>query len=255
MNYITDKTNEIKQDKINMKFNSANIRIYSDRIEKLYFESKSFYEYFDHYIKKQSEIIFEIKNKLDEDFKKQISSAKDDSDCEYLYSEYYEANDREYEKFKEINYKTMVLQIYSYLESTLRELSIIIKNKMNLTLGYQDIRADDTSLKLFKKYFEKVAGLKFQSEINEAWDKLYNYKVIRNVIAHNLKCEWSATPYDYALKQLDNLIKNDNLLERNHTSDTFNITNEQFLFNFLKLTNNFLIQLFDTIDDKFKGNK
>jgi hypothetical protein len=238
-------------------FDSSKIKIYSDDIAKLEFELDNSYEFFYHYIKKNSEIILEIKNKLDEDLKKAISLVTDnhEDNYEYLHSEHYSAIKREYEKFKEINYKTIILHVYSFLESILRQLSIIAKSQLQLQLSYQDIKAKDNSLKLFKKYYEKVCGLTFSEEINKNWNKLFKYQLIRNIIAHNLKCDWNNKPYNDKLKQLDELIESHSLLERDYTYESFIIISDQFCLNFLDLTTAFLKQLFDVFDLSIKTNK
>lgn len=234
-------------------FDVSKIKIYSDGIDKLEFELNNYFEFFSHYIKKNSETIVEIKNKLDEDFKMQVSLINKEDDDAYadLHFEYREKLDREYERFKEINYKTMVLHLFSFLESNLRKLAIITKEKLELPLNYQDIKADD-DLKLYKKYFEKVAGVLFSKEAINNWGKLNKYRIIRNAIVHNTKCEWNIKPYDKKIKELDELISKHPLLEKNQTDDTFNIKNEQFLLNFLNLIDLFIKEMFDTVDSSIK---
>lgn len=233
--------------------NFDDVKFYCPEITELYHKLLKDIDIYNHYISKNAMIIDDIKSEIDSNFNKLAENIKDEKEHWDLYSEKSMILETEHEKFKEINYKTMVLHIYSFLESNLRELVILAENKLHLPLNYKDIRADDQSLKLYKKYFEKVGTILFSKEIIKNWTTLGKYQTLRNAIAHNYKCEWSNINLPERIKELGKLIDTNSSLKKDAFNETFIICENKFLTDFVELVNKFLVQLFDVVQEKINN--
>ena len=69
-------------------------------------------------------------------------------------------------------------------------------------------------------------------------------------IAHNWKCDWENKPLLHKYLYLEILIESNDFLEKDFYTDSFQIISEQFLINFVNLTNEFSFQLYNVINMK-----
>ena len=226
------------------------VKFYCPEITELYHKFLMDIDLYNNYISKNASIITDIKDKIEKEFVELAKKVKDESEEMSLDSEKSSILETEYHGFKDINYKTLVIHIYSFLESNLRELAIITETKLNLPLNYKDIKADDQSLKLYKKYFEKVGTIVYSKEIIDNWTLLGKYQTVRNAIAHNYKCDWSENTLQNRIIELGKLIDTNSSLRKDTYNETFIICENKFLSDFIELVNKFLVQLFDVVQEK-----
>ncbi len=230
----------------------SNAKIYKNaKIAELHFVIHETTEIFYLYIDKNKKIIADIKIELDAQFKKLSMKVTDEYEYGSIYSEYSDILYKEHEKFKEINYKTMVVQIFTFLESIMRELYYLLYNNEKETIEViKKLNVNQLFIKNIYPSYGESFHLVFD-EITEAnYTKIAEYNDVRNAIAHNWKCDWENKPLLPKYLNLEKLIESEDLLEKDFYNDSFKIKNEQFLLNFINLVNKFSVQLFDIIDEK-----
>ncbi|MCD6654246.1 MAG: hypothetical protein LT067_05715 [Sulfurovum sp.] len=78
----------------------------------------------------------------------------------------------------------MVINIYSYLEFWLQKICLLIKDKNNLTLNFNDIKGNN-DFHQYRKYIEIYFGLQYDKPLKKMYDDLDKLRLIRNKFIHN----------------------------------------------------------------------
>lgn len=159
-----------------------------------------------------------------------------------------------YSQSSSILYNNILIAYYSYLESTFYKMCFFVQSELNLELKVNDIRGE-SYIHQFRKYFEKVASLKFSKELEVLWQRINDLREIRNLIVHNLSSLYRNNEF----VPFNNLSKKEkkyyNLFKNNPNIYFYEKTGEFSLsFEFVKensrIVFEFLIGLSDIIYEK-----
>jgi|GEM_PF-6274635 uncharacterized protein YuzE len=119
-------------------------------------------------------------------------------------------------------YKSTLTALYSFFESTFRELVITEREKRNVKLKLDDLKGN--GIILYKDFLEKVLGVDLNS-LKDVWTEIDNTRKIRNSIVHND----NVNPDSDKTKQVIKICKNNDQLEY---AGEVNILSGKYLIHF-----------------------
>jgi hypothetical protein len=164
--------------------------------------------------------------------------------------EYYNANLLDYlEKhrhFPQIQFKSMIVSIYSVLETFLNELTVSTEKQIPKKIKYKNLRTVGSEIENSLNFLSLVHNLNF-SEIKETLAKLKSFADIRNNIVHK-NGNILADEQGRKNRIKKSIEKNKNI--RIEENGQLFILNEKFLIQLINLVNEFALNLYEIVEIK-----
>jgi len=157
-----------------------------------------------------------------------------------LYTEQLELFTDKHKHFPQILYKSLIVSIYSIIETTLSELINSTENQILKKIKYKHLKNSGNEIENYINYFDLVHNLNL-TNLKENLTDLKFYADIRNNIVHyngNLREDNQGRK-----ERIRKFIKNDKTIEI-ETNENLYIKDCEFVFKFLHLTEKFGFELF-----------
>lgn len=84
--------------------------------------------------------------------------------------------------FPDIKNKSLIILAYSYLETSLRNLSYLIRDIEKIKTNPENFRGD--GILKYKLFLTNEVGINFQT-FKSSWNKMNNFRLVRNTIVHS----------------------------------------------------------------------
>jgi len=201
-------------------------------------------KYISEILNKTKSDFIENEDELEEKFLKEnnISDWTDLSDDDFeLYTELLETYKDKHKHLPQILYKSLIVSIYSIIETTLSELINSTESNIKRKIKYKHLRNSGNEIGNYLNYFNLVHNLDLK-DLDELLNDLKYYADIRNNIVHfngNLKEDNLGRK-----ERIKKFVTNDNSIEIEKNENLF-IKDCDFVFKFLKLTERFGYKLFE----------
>ena len=166
-----------------------------------------------------------------------IDLSKDDYE---VFTEQLETFKNKHKHLPQILYKSLVVSIYSVIETTLSELITSTENIVTKRIKYKHLRNSGNEIENYLNYFNLIHNLEL-TNLNILLSDLKDYADIRNNIVHyngNLKEDNQGRK-----QRIKKFVKKDSTIEIESNENLF-IKDCQFVFKFLELTEKFGFELF-----------
>jgi hypothetical protein len=214
-------------------------------VNNIYSVSSSSLYIFNEKVRYISEILKKTKNDFTENediLEEKFMIENNISDWTDLSSDDYELYTGQLEEYKDkhkhlpqILYKSLIVSIYSIIETTLSELINSTEKNIVKRIKYKHLRNSGNEIENYLNYFNLVHNLSL-TNITELLNNLKNYADIRNNIVHfngNLKEDNEGRK-----SRIKKFIKNDKSIEIEENENLY-IKDCDFVFRFLDLTEKF----------------
>jgi len=201
-------------------------------------------KYISEILKKTKNDFTESEDELEAKFliENNISDWTDLSADDYeLFTEQLEEYFNKHKHLPQILYKSLIVSIYSIIETTLSELINSTEKIIVKRLKYKHLRNNGNEIENYLNYFNLVHNLDLTS-LNDLLIDLKNYADIRNNIVHfngNLKEDNNGRK-----ERIKKFVKNDNSIEIEKNENIY-IKDCDFVFRFLNLTEKFGYEIFN----------
>lgn len=192
------------------------------------FQLDSFHEY----IKITESIIEKEINLKILEFEKFLEKASEE---EISMAYFYDNMDHEIKIYtQQLYYSSIFISLYSFLEKKMSQLCKIAEK--NQRIKTRDISGD--GIFKYKTYLEKVVEIEFTG-MNKEWDQINIYNKLRNILIHSPTATIEKTPDN--LKHIEPLKRIKYIsVKENEGVVEFQIKDQKFLMNFLKIISTFL---------------
>lgn len=158
-----------------------------------------------------------------------------------FYNSLLESYKDKHKHLPQILYKSLIVSIYSIIETTLSELIKATELKVSKKIKYKHLRNTGNEIENYLNFFKLIYDLDF-TELNEYLEEIKYYADIRNNIVHyngNLKGDNQGRK-----SRIKKFIENNKTIEIESNENIF-IKDCQFIIDFLNLTEKFSYKLFD----------
>ena len=167
--------------------------------------------------------------------------SKDDFE---VFNEQLETFKGKHKHLPQILYKSLIVSVYSIIETTLSELINSTEKKTSKKIKYKHLKNNGNQIENYLNYFDLVHNLEF-SNIKKLLKDLKNYTDIRNNIVH----------YNGSLKddnqgrkeRIRKFVSNDKDIEIESNENLF-IKNCDYVIKFISLTEKFGYELFNNYE-------
>ena len=182
----------------------------------------------------------ELENKfwLENGILDQTDLSKDDFE---VFNEQLETFKDKHKHLPQILYKSLIVSIYSILETTLSELINSTEKKITKRIKYKNLRNNGNQIENYLNYFNLVHNLEF-SNLKKLLKDLKNYTDIRNNIVHfngSLKDDNQSRK-----ERIKKFVSNDKNIEIESNENLY-IKNCDYVIKFISLTEKFGYELFE----------
>jgi hypothetical protein len=158
-----------------------------------------------------------------------------------FYTELLESYKDKHKHLPQILYKSLIVSIYSIIETTLSELIKATEKNVNKKIKYKHLKNNGNEVENYLNFFNLIHDLEL-TNIQDSLNEIKNYADIRNNIVHfngNLKGDNEGRK-----SRITKFVKNNKAIEIEPNGNLF-IKDCQFVFDFLDLTNRFSYILFE----------
>lgn len=183
----------------------------------------------------------------DEDFRHQFADHK--SNSRYVDHWFYESTEDmkfRYNSFFDIYSKSVVMTLYSLVESTLKEICLIAQSDLNKKIAPEDLDSKNYLMNSIN-YFDLVLEIPIDT-ITPLIQKLEKIQKVRNKIAHENS--------EVTSLEIEEIIKNSNgslTIEEENGGKYFKIVKAKYVLDFFELIREIFEEAFWLIDERYEN--